>query len=83
MNFNLYIHFINFFTIVGACESVLDSLRGFSDTLGQGLGIGIGGGIGGLLAQEGCRALRHLCYECNEGLERMFKLGVCNVVLGN
>ena len=33
--------------------------------------------------QEGCRALRNLCYSNRQGLEEFFKLGACDVILGD
>jgi hypothetical protein len=37
---------------------------------------------GGHLAQESCRALRHLCFQNELGLEKMHRLGACTIVLG-
>ena len=62
----------------GACEAVLEALKGSNARARAGAGTG----TGGLLVQEGCRALRHLCYRNRQGLKELFRLGVCDVILG-
>ena len=53
---------------VGACEAVLEALKDSHRARGH-------------LTQEGCRALRHLCNGNKESLQRMHRLGVCNILL--
>ena len=56
----------------GACQAVVEALK---EHIAQ-------AEAGGHLAQESCRALRHLCFQNELGLEIMHRIGACALVLG-